>query len=232
MTGVQAHRALIVDDERPIRRFMRVSLASYGWDSDEAESAEKALALIASGHYDTVILDLGLPDSDGKTVISRVREWSQVPIIVVSARDQEAEKIAALDAGADDYLTKPFGVGELVARLRAALRRAAPAPDEPVFRVGSLEVDFASRQVRLSGTKVPLTPIEYDLLRELCRNAGKVLTHRFLLQSVWGEGYEHESHLLQVRISALRRKIEPDPARPVRIITEPGVGYRLNVDDA
>jgi two-component system KDP operon response regulator KdpE len=222
---------LVVDDERPVRKFLHVTLAGHGWEVAEAETGGEALMHLTSERFDAVILDLSLPDMDGKKVIEQVREWSHVPIIVVSARDQEAEKVAALDAGGDDYLTKPFGTAELLARLRAAMRHSPAAPVETSFQSGDLEVDFASRAVTVSAERVSLTPIEYDLLRELCQNAGRVLTHRHLLNKVWGHAYERETHLLQVNISNLRRKIELNPTEPRYIVTEPGVGYRLETGD-
>jgi two-component system KDP operon response regulator KdpE len=221
-------RVLVVDDERSIRRFLRASLGSQ-FAIFEATTGEEALAAVAADRPDVILLDLGLPDMDGVEVTRRLREWSQTPIIVISVREQEKDKIAALDAGADDYLTKPFGVGELMARLRAALRRSAQTETEPVFETGSLVVDLNQRQVSVNGQPVSLTPTEYDLLRALVRHAGKVLTHDQLLRAVWGTAYESETHMLQVNISNLRRKIEPNPVRPSYIITEPGVGYRLKV---
>jgi len=221
-------RILVVDDERSIRRFLRASLGSQ-FAIFEAANGEEALAAVVTDRPDVIILDLGLPDIDGVEVTRRLREWTQIPIIVISVREQEKDKIAALDAGADDYLTKPFGVGELMARLRAALRRSAQGEVEPVFTSGDLEVDLSQREVRAGGQPIALTPTEYDLLRTLVRHAGKVLTHDQLLRAVWGTAYENETHMLQVNISNLRRKIEPDPVRPIYIITEPGVGYRLKV---
>lgn len=221
-------RVLVVDDERSIRRFLKASLGSQ-FVVLEATSGEEALAAVATEHPDIVILDLGLPDIDGAEVTRRLREWSQIPIIIVSVREQEKDKIAALDAGADDYLTKPFGVGELMARLRVALRRSVQTDSEPVFTTGKLVVDMNQREVQVDGQIISLTPTEYDLLRTLVKYAGKVLTHDQLLRSVWGTAYESETHMLQVNISNLRRKIESDPSRPVYIVTEPGVGYRLKV---
>jgi len=223
-------RVLIVDDERPIRRFLRVALGGQ-FTIFEATNGMEALAAAASERPDVIILDLGLPDIDGVEVTRRLREWSQTPIIVISVRDQETEKIAALDAGADDYLTKPFGVGELMARLRAALRRTSQTESAPVFTSGDLVVDLSQREITLNGEPVSLTPTEYDLLRTLINHAGKVLTHRQLLRKVWGDSYESDTHILQVNISNLRQKIEMDPARPVHIVTEPGVGYRLKISD-
>ncbi len=223
----QPANILVVDDERPIRRFLRASLQGHGYIVLEAATGQEAMQEAAGRRPDVIILDLGLPDMDGTEVTRQLREWTSVPIIVLSVRDREIDKIAALDAGADDYLTKPFGVGELVARIRVNLRRAGKSGDEPVFESGGLKVDLARRQVTLNGALVDLTPTEYDLLRLLVRNAGKVLTHRQMLREVWGAAYEAESHLLRVNISNLRHKIEADPNRPEYILTEPGVGYRL-----
>jgi two-component system KDP operon response regulator KdpE len=221
-------RILVVDDERSIRRFLKASLGSQ-FVILEAANGEEALSAAASEHPDLILLDLGLPDMDGVEVTRRLREWSQIPILILSVREQEGDKIAALDAGADDYLTKPFGVGELIARLRAALRRSAQADSAPVFSSGNLVVDLNQREVRLNAQPIALTPTEYDLLRMLVKHAGKVLTHDQLLRAVWGTAYENETHMLQVNISNLRRKIEPDPSRPIYIVTEPGVGYRLKI---
>jgi len=221
-------RVLVADDERSIRRFLRASLGSQ-FVILEAANGEEALRAAAGEHPDIILLDLGLPDIDGVEVTRRLREWTQIPIIVISVREQEKDKIAALDAGADDYLSKPFGVGELMARLRAALRRSAQVDMEPVFSSGDLMVDMNQREVHVRGTALALTPTEYDLLRTLVKHAGKVLTHDQLLRAVWGTAYESETHMLQVNISNLRRKIEPDPSRPKYIVTEPGVGYRLKI---
>jgi two-component system KDP operon response regulator KdpE len=221
---------LIVDDELPIRRFLRVSLAGEGYRVVEAATAAEALEQIAAQRPDVVVLDLGLPDRDGVEVIREVREWSSVPIVVLSVRDRESDKVAALEAGADDYLTKPFGVGELMARLRVALRHASVTggtADEPVFSTGELRVDLARRQVFVAEREIRLTPIEYKLLALLVKNAGKVLTHRQLLRQVWGPEYGDENHYVRVYVAQLRRKIEADPARPRYLRTEPGVGYRL-----
>ncbi|OFV79743.1 MAG: DNA-binding response regulator [Acidobacteria bacterium RBG_13_68_16] len=221
---------LIVDDELPIRRFLRVSLAGEGYRVVEAATAGEALDQIAAQRPDVVVLDLGLPDRDGVEVIREIREWSSIPIVVLSVRDRESDKVAALETGADDYLTKPFGVGELMARLRVALRHASLAggtADEPVFTTGELRVDLARRQVFVSEREVRLTPIEYKLLALLVKNAGKVLTHRQLLRQVWGPEYGDENHYVRVYVAQLRRKIEADPARPRYLRTESGVGYRL-----
>ncbi len=220
-------RILVVDDERAIRRFLNTSLSAHGYAVYEAAAGEEALAAVVAHRPDVLILDLGLPDIDGTEVVRRLREWSQLPILILSVREHERDKIAALDAGADDYLTKPFGVGELMARLRAALRRVAQPATESTFACQELAVDLARRRVTVAGQEVQLTPTEYDLLRVLVRHAGKVLTHHYLLQQVWGPEYSGELHLLRVNISNLRRKIEPEPARPRYILTEPGVGYRL-----
>ncbi|HVN32156.1 MAG TPA: response regulator [Thermoanaerobaculaceae bacterium] len=221
---------LIVDDEMAIRRFLRVSLAGEGYRVVEASTAAEALEQVAGQRPDAVILDLGLPDRDGLAVIRELREWSSVPIVVLSVRDREGDKVSALETGADDYLTKPFSVGELLARLRVALRHAAiagGAADEPVFATGELRVDLARRQVFVAGREVRLTPFEYKLLALLVKNAGKVLTHRQLLRQVWGPEYGDENHYIRVYVAQLRRKLEADPARPRYLRTEPGVGYRL-----
>ncbi len=223
-------RVLVVDDERAIRRFLRTSLAANGYTVLEATNGAEALEAVVRDRPDVMILDLGLPDVDGTEVTARLREWSHIPIIVLSVRDQEGDKIAALDAGADDYLTKPFGVGELMARMRVVLRRIAHPETGPVFTTRDLVVDLARRLVRVRGSDVQLTPTEYDLLRVLVTHAGKVLTHQHLLRQVWGLGYESENHLLRVNISNLRQKIERNSARPEYIITEPGVGYRLRIE--
>jgi two-component system KDP operon response regulator KdpE len=223
-------KVLVVDDEEAIRRFLRVALTSQAYTVIEAVSGQEALSAATNEKPDIIILDLGLPDIDGVEVTRLLRQWTQTPIIILSVRGSEGDKIAALDAGADDYLTKPFGVGELLARLRAALRRIAQTANEPVFASGNLKVDLARRLVTVSGREVQLTPTEYELLRVLVTHAGKVLTHRHLLREVWGAEYGEEFHMLHVNISNLRRKIEPDPARPQFIITEPGVGYRLRTD--
>jgi len=220
---------LVVDDERPIRRYLRAALASQGYQVTEAVNGKEALNAAVSAQPDIIILDLGLPDLDGVEVTRQLREWSKTPIIILTVRENEGDKIAALDAGADDYLTKPFATGELLARLRVALRHIAEPASESVFQVDSLRIDFARRQVTLQSEELSLTPIEYKLLSVLVQNAGKVLTHRQLLRQVWGVSYETETHLLRVNISNLRRKIESNPTRPHYILTEPGVGYRLHV---
>ncbi len=221
-------RILVVDDERPILRFLSASLSGQ-YEIVEAANGEDAMRLTATERPDLIILDLGLPDVDGVEVTRRLREWTDIPIIVISVREQENDKVAALDSGADDYLTKPFGAGELMARIRVALRRTLPAEAEPIFRNNDLTVDLTRRLVSVAGAEVVLTPTEYDILRALIQHAGKVLTHRQLLRTVWGDAYESETHILRVNVSNLRRKIEKDPAQPQLIITEPGVGYRLRV---
>lgn len=220
-------RVLIVDDERAIRLFLRTVLQAHGYEVFEAEGGHEALGSVVQRRPDLLILDLGLPDMDGLDVLRRVREWSEVPVIILSVRDKETEKVAALDAGADDYLTKPFGAGELMARLRAALRRSTNPSSEPIYRSRELLVDMNKRQVMLGDEEVQLTPTEYELLRVLIKHAGRVITHAQLLQLVWGAGYEGQVHLLRVNISNLRHKLEPDSARPQYIGTEPGVGYRF-----
>jgi two-component system KDP operon response regulator KdpE len=220
-------RVLVVDDELPIRKFLRAALTAHRYEVFEAASGQEALSAVIAHRPDLLILDLGLPDMEGIEVTRRLREWSKIPIIILSVREHEADKVATLDAGADDYLTKPFGTGELLARMRAAMRRTAPTTDAPVFISGELRVDLGNRVVTVAGQEVQLTPTEYDLLRVLVMHAGKVITHRQLLCQVWGVGYEQETHMLRVNISNLRRKIEADPTRPGYILTEPGVGYRL-----
>jgi two-component system KDP operon response regulator KdpE len=221
-------RILVVDDERSIRRFLSASLSGE-YEVVQAADGEEALRAAATERPDLLILDLGLPDIDGVEVTRRLREWTQIPIIVVSVREQESDKIAALDAGADDYLTKPFGAGELMARIRVVLRRATQPDAQVVFTSNDLVVDLTSRRVSVDGKEISLTPTEYDILRTLVQHAGKVLTHRQLLRAVWGIAYEDENHMLRVNVSNLRRKVEKDPARPQHIITEPGVGYRLKM---
>ena len=224
-------KILVVDDEPAIRRFLRTALGTYGYSISEAARGEEALNSVATGHPDVVLLDLGLPDMDGVEVTRRLREWTQIPIVIISVRDQENEKINALDAGADDFLTKPFGIGELMARIRVALRRAASPEKEPIFRLGGLVIDMARRLVTVSGQPISLTPTEYDILRILAANSGKVLTHRQLAHSVWGNAEYDQAHLLRVHVGNLRGKIEADPSRPYYIITEPGVGYRFRVEN-
>jgi two-component system KDP operon response regulator KdpE len=223
---------LIIEDEAPIRRFLRASLAEQGYRFNEAETAAEGLRLTASAPPDLVILDLGLPDQSGIEVLKQIRDWSDGPIIIVSARGQERDKVLALDSGANDYLTKPFAVGELLARIRVALRLAARAskPLDSVFTAGDLKVDLAVRRVMVKGKEIHLTPTEYRLLTTLIRDAGKVLTQSYLLKEVWGPGHAQESHYLRVAMAKLRGKIEADPARPRILLTEVGIGYRLFVD--
>jgi two-component system KDP operon response regulator KdpE len=224
-----AARILLIEDDRSIRRFLRISLETHGFSVAESETAEAALRQAASEPPDAVILDLGLPDADGLDVITRLREWTAIPIIVLSARGRESDKISALDLGADDYLTKPFGAGELLARIRVALRHAAGrnSVTESVFQVGTLTVDLARRLVTVDGVLVHLTPTEYRLLAVLVKHAGKVVTHRQLLKEVWGPEAIHENQYLRVYMGTLRRKLEANPTRPKYLITEAGIGYRL-----
>ncbi len=219
-------RVLVVDDEAQILRALRTSLRGAGYEVEIAETAEEAILALAMNPPDAVVLDLVLPDGSGTDICREFRTWSSAPVIVLSVVGDEAEKVAALDAGADDYVTKPFGVEELLARLRAALRRV-DAPTEPVVELGELRIDLEKRAVSVAGRPVQLTPHEFALLRVLARNPGKLLTHATLLREVWGRGYGEESHYLHVYVSQLRRKLEPDPARPRYILTEPGAGYRL-----
>ncbi|MGA2221917.1 MAG: response regulator [Verrucomicrobiia bacterium] len=217
---------LVIDDEAAIRRLLRAALEPQNYQVCEAETGQLGLQEAVGRRPDVVILDLGLPDMDGLTVLKRLREWSQTPVLVLTVRDREADKVAALDSGADDYLTKPFGTAELLARLRAVQRRAAEAREEPVFVSGSLTVDLAARTVTASKQEVHLTATEYALLHELVRHAGKVVTHRQLLRAVWGPNAESQSQYLRVYITHLRKKLETDPEQKF-IRTEPGIGYRL-----
>jgi two-component system KDP operon response regulator KdpE len=223
---------LVVEDEAPMRRFLRAALENEGYQVTEAASAREGMTMVLGHPPDLILLDLGLPDADGTTVLNRVREWSQLPVVVLSARGQEADKVEALNAGADDYLTKPFGVPELLARVRVALRHAARLKDGgstagAQFEVGELAVDLAARQVTLKGSPVHLTRTEYRLLATLIKNAGKVLTHRYLLQEVWGPGCLLQTHYPRMYVASLRQKLEDDPAEPRYLLTEQGVGYRL-----
>lgn len=224
---------LLVEDEPQMRRFLRAALTSHDYRLIEAGTAKEGIAHAAARNPDIILLDLGLPDRDGLDVARDLREWSTTPIIVLSARGREQDKVAALDLGADDYLTKPFGVEELLARIRVALRHAsrpAGAPPEAVFEAGDVRVDLARREVTRAGTPVHLTPTEYKLLGLLIRHAGRVLTHRQLLKEVWGVNYADQSHYVRVYMAQLRQKLEADPARPRLILTEPGVGYRLKAE--
>ena len=226
-------RILVIEDEPQIRRFLRATLSANGYELQESGTACEGLRAAATRPPDLVILDLGLPDLDGLEVTRQLRTWSAVPIIVLSARGQEHDKVAALDAGADDYLTKPFGVGELLARMRVALRHRAEAADAPadvIFVEGGLRVDRGRRQVFVNDAEIHLTPNEYKLLALLVQHAGKVLTHRQLLREVWGPAYETETHYLRVYMAQLRHKLEADPARPRLLATEPGIGYRLRLE--
>lgn len=221
---------VLIEDEPQIRRFLRASLASQGYRLFEAATGQEGLVEAATRQPDIIILDLGLPDMDGFEVIRQLREWTAIPIIILSARGQERDKIAALDAGADDYVSKPFGVGELLARMRVAGRHAARNPGDPTettFSLGELHVDLVHRQVTVAGNAVHLTPIEYRLLTTMIHHAGKILTHQHLLKEVWGPNQTEQSQYLRVYIAQLRRKLEVDPARPRYVLTEPGVGYRL-----
>jgi two-component system KDP operon response regulator KdpE len=223
---------LVIEDEPQMRHFLRVSLTANGFRFIEADSGAEGIVQAATRGPEVIVLDLGLPDIDGIQVVRRIREWSRVPIIVLSARGSERDKVDALDAGADDYLTKPFGVDELLARLRVALRHAAhigPKPEDAVFTVGDLRVDLAKRQVFVKGAEVHLTPLAYKLLVFLVQHAGKVVTHRQLLREVWGPNTT-ETHYLRVFMGQLRQKLESDPSHPRYLITEPGVGYRLRTE--
>ena len=229
--------AILIEDEPQIRRFVRIALEAEGWVVHEADTAKRGLLDVGTRKPDLLVVDLGLPDGDGLDVIRDVRGWSNVPIVVLSARSDETDKIAALDAGADDYLTKPFGVGELLARVRANLRRPRGGSGEPsaqgsgeadpLFRFGEVEVDRKARLVRRSGAEVHLTPIEYRLLMVLIANAGRVMTHRQLLKEVWGPAHAEQSHYLRIYMGHLRQKLERDPAQPEHLLTETAVGYRL-----
>ena len=223
---------IVIEDEAQIRRFLRTTLASEGYQVIEVETGKQGLAEAATRKPDLIVLDLGLPDMDGVEVVKGIRAWSSVPIIILSARSQESDKISALDAGADDYLVKPFGVGELLARIRVALRHVSSisnGAEEGVFSVDELKVDMIHRKVMVSGAEVHLTPIEYRLLIVLVKHAGKVLTHRLLLQEVWGPNYVERAHYLRIYMGTLRHKLEKDPARPRFLLTEVGVGYKLAV---
>jgi len=224
-------RVLVIDDEIAIRRFLRAVLDPKEYELFEAEDGGSGIRAVASRNPDVVLLDLGLPDTDGVEVMRSLREWSKVPVIVLSARGREQDKIDALDAGADDYLTKPFGVGELLARIRVALRHAmVDTPADPVVEAPGLKIDLAARQVFRGDEEIHLTPNEYKLLAVLARHAGRVVTHRQLLTEVWGPQYEEEAHYLRVYMGQLRHKLEPDPANPRALTTEPGVGYRLRLE--
>jgi two-component system KDP operon response regulator KdpE len=222
-------RILIIDDELAIRRFLHTVLSSEEFFLHEAENGHAGLAAAATFRPEVILLDLGLPDLDGIEIIKRIREWSQVPIIVLSVRSHESDKVAALDAGADDYLTKPFGVGELLARIRVALRSSLLEVPQQVFSSGDLVVDLNRRRVTVNSEEVHLTPTEYDILRLLIAHVDKVLTHGHILKQIWGNACQEQPHVVRVNVSNLRHKIENDPSRPRLIITEPGVGYRLKI---
>ncbi len=227
----ELRRVLVIDDEAAIRRFLKASLDPSMYKLLEAEDGRSGIRSVATENPAVVLLDLGLPDMDGIDVARSLREWTAVPIIVLSARGQESDKVAALDAGADDYLTKPFGVNELLARIRVALRHSRPgASAEPVVEFGGVRLDLAARVVHRNGHEVHLTPNEYNLLALLARHAGKVITHRQLLREVWGEAYVNEFHYLRVYMAQLRLKLEADPAQPRHLVTETGVGYRLKTE--
>lgn len=227
MTATGA-KILIIDDEAQIRKLLRVTLNAHGFDVTEAATGQEGLLQATMVRPDLIVLDLGLPDMTGMEVLKHIREWSQVPIIILTAQDQEQDKVAALDRGADDYVTKPFGMGEFMARMRVALRHIAKRQDEPVLKLGDLMIDLSQRVVELHGEKLKLTPTEYDLLKVLALNAGRVMTHRQLLKQVWGGSqYESDSQYLRVYVGHLRKKIEEDSTRPRYILTEPGIGYRF-----
>ncbi|HEY3096503.1 MAG TPA: response regulator [Acidimicrobiia bacterium] len=221
-------RVLVVDDEPQILRALGINLRARGYDVDLAPDGERALDLAARHHPDVVVLDLGLPGIDGVDVIRGLRGWTQVPIVVLSVRDAEGEKVAALDVGADDYITKPFGMDELLARLRAALRRTAPTDEEALVETADFTIDFAAKKVRRNGDEIRLTPTEWHLVEVLVRNRGRLVTQRQLLQEVWGPQYHDETNYLRVFMAQVRRKLEPDPAHPRYFITEPGMGYRFD----
>jgi two-component system KDP operon response regulator KdpE len=221
-------RVLVVDDDRPLARALAINLKARGYDVDVALSGREALVAAARQPPDLVVLDLGLPDLDGLEVLQGLRGWTSVPVLVLSAREEQREKVAALDAGADDYITKPFGMDELLARLRATLRRTSPATEElPAVTTARFTVDLAARRVVVGGDDVRLTPTEWHLLEVLVRSPGRLVGQKALLQEVWGPAYENEAHYLRVYVAQLRRKLEPDPAHPVHLITEPGMGYRF-----
>jgi two-component system KDP operon response regulator KdpE len=222
-------RVLVVDDEPQIRRALAINLRARGYDVELAEDGRAALDLAARSHPDVVVLDLGLPELDGVDVIRGLRGWSRVPIIVLSVRDAEGDKVAALDAGADDYVTKPFGMDELLARLRAALRRAAPSEEEATVETADFAIDLAAKRVTREGAEIRLTPTEWHLVEVLVRNRGRLVTQRQLLQEVWGPEYGEETNYLRVYMAQVRRKLEPEPSQPRYFITEPGMGYRFEL---
>lgn len=227
MTQAKGSRILVIDDEPQIRKLLKVSLSAHDFFVDEAATGADGIIRAADSKPDLIIIDLGLPDMDGKSVVKAIREWSQTPIIVLSAREQEKEKVDSLDAGADDYVTKPFGMGELMARMRAALRHISTPENEPVLICGDLQIDLALHKVLLGGDEIKLTPTEFAIIKMMAQNQGKVLTHKQLLKAVWGNEYSEDTHYVRIYVGQLRRKIEPDPAQPRYIITESGIGYRL-----
>jgi two-component system KDP operon response regulator KdpE len=222
---------LIIEDEAPLRRFLIPTLSNQGYQVDSASTGAEGLQLARSYNPDVILLDLGLPDRDGLSVLNELRTWNRHPVIVISARSQEKEKVAALDHGADDYLTKPFGAAELLARIRVALRHGNLAmPESPVLQCGAMKMNLDKREVTMDGTPIRLTPLEWRLLEALARRAGKVVTHAQLLNEVWGPAGEGQTHYLRIYMGTLRRKIEVDPTRPRFLLTEPSIGYRLNLD--
>jgi two-component system KDP operon response regulator KdpE len=229
MSGTPIARILVVDDEPQIRSALDVNLRARGYAVDLADTGEQALHLAAAHHPDLVLLDLGLPGIDGIEVVRGLRGWTTVPIIILSVREAEADKVAALDAGADDYVSKPFGMNELLARLRATLRRHQPEPEQPIIRTDAFVVDLVVRRVMVGDNEVRLTPTEWAILEHLVRNPGRLVTQRQLLQQVWGPQYEHETNYLRVHLAAIRKKLEPTPGQPRYFITEPGMGYRFEV---
>jgi two-component system, OmpR family, KDP operon response regulator KdpE len=224
-------RILVIDDEQQIRRMLAVALSAHGYALAEASSGQEGINQASIFHPDLIVLDLGLPDLDGMEVIGRLREWTQVPIIILSVREHDKDKIAALDAGADDYVTKPFSMGELMARIRVALRHMARTEDEPVLTFREMTVDLGRRIVLVRGQEVKFTPTEYEILKYLALHAGRVITHNQLLRAVWGPNYQGATHYLRIYVRQLRLKVEPDPTQPQYILTEPGVGYRLTQSD-
>jgi two-component system, OmpR family, KDP operon response regulator KdpE len=225
-------RILVVDDDPGIRRFLRISLLAAGHTMFESDTGQQGIEACASYQPELVLLDLGLPDMNGLEVLRQLREWTKIPVIILSVRQDEPDKVKALDAGADDYLTKPFSAGELMARIRTAMRHSPQTPELPIFETGDLSVDLARRRVRVSGVDIQLTRIEYSLLKALVIHAGKIVTQRQLAREAWGDETQENAHLLRVHIGNLRAKIEPEPTHPRYIITEPGVGYRLRIEAA
>jgi two-component system KDP operon response regulator KdpE len=226
-----ARTILVVDDEKQIRRFLRTGLSVHGYEVIEAESGAEALRDASTKSPDLVVLDLQLGDMDGLDVLQRIREWSWLPVLILSVRNREVEKVKALELGADDYITKPFGIAEFIARVNALLRRIPEAAAQPVFTVGDLSIDMARRQVQLEGAEIKLSPKEYTLLQHLARHAGKVVTHEQMLREIWGDDHAEDAHYLRIFMRRLRQKIERDPTQPRYIVTEVGVGYRLRVQD-